>query len=304
MSALKQLKRSLTVVITRSLVIVLNIIPRSFGIFMFSWIGLVAWRLDAKDRHRIRRHLTMVYGDKLSAARKERIGRTFFINSAKNFVDFVRMQRYYKSEIADLIDVEGLEHFDRAHKKGKGIIGISGHIGNFELMAVFLAAQGYPIGVIGRRMYDDRMDQLLVGNREALGLTNFYTTDSPRRLLKWLAEGNVIGVLMDTDSFRVRSMLVPSFGRLSYTPVGHIMLAIRTGAELVPSFCVRTENNRYKLVFKPPIKYDPGSGTDEDIYRITLQCNQVIDKFIDEHPDQWIWLHNRWHTSPEDAANY
>lgn len=304
MSALKQLKRSLTVNFIRSMALFVNLIPRRIGLFIFSWLGLLAWWLDIKDRHRIRRHLSLVYKDGLSTSEKDKIGRAFFVNTAKNLVDLVRMRRYYKSEIANLIEVEGLEHFDRAYKKGNGLFGISAHIGNFEMTGAFLAAQGYSIGVIGRRMYDDRMDELLVDNREALGLKNFYTTDSPRKIMRWLADGKAVGVLMDTDSMRVRSMLVPSFNRLSYTPVGHIQLAFRTKAELVPSFCIRTENNRFKVLFKPPIEYDPGSGSEADIARVAGQCNRVIDQFILEHPDQWIWLHNRWHTSPEAAANY
>jgi KDO2-lipid IV(A) lauroyltransferase len=300
----KQLKRGLTVFLTRTLVIFLNIIPRRVGIFIFNWIGLAAWWLDVKDRQRINRHLTLVYGNNLTESKKREIGRSFFVNSARNFVDVVRMQRHYRTQIAGLIDAEGMAYFDQAYKAGKGLIGITGHIGNFELLAVYLAAQGYAIGVIGRKLYDERMDNLLVGNRESLGLTNFYTTDSPRRMLKWLNDGRAIGVLMDTDSHRVSSMLVPSFNRLSYTPVGHIRLALRTGAALVPLFCIRQPGDRYKVVIKPPIEYDPGTGSEEDIRRVTLQCNQVIDQFIDEHRDQWIWLHNRWHTSPEAAANY
>lgn len=304
MSFSKQLKRGLTVFLTRTLVIFLNIIPRRVGIAIFNWLGLAAWWLDVKDRQRINRHLTLVYGHHLTESKKREIGRLFFVNSARNFVDVVRMQRHYRKQIAGLIDAEGLEYFDRAYKAGKGLIGITGHIGNFELLAVYLAAQGYAIGVIGRKLYDERMDNLLVGNRESLGLTNFYTTDSPRRMLKWLNDGHAIGVLMDTDSHRVSSMLVPSFNRLSYTPVGHIRLALRTGAALVPLFCIRQPGDRYQVVIKPPIEYDPGTGSEEDIRRVTLQCNRVIDQFIDEHRDQWIWLHNRWHTSPEAAANY
>lgn len=304
MLTLKQLKRGLIVIIVRSMVRLVNLIPRRLGIFIFSWLGLLGWWLDAKDRHRIRRHLGLVYKDSLSTVEKDRIGRSFFVNSARNLVDVVRLQRHYQSEIADLIEVEGLENFDRAYKRGNGLIGISAHIGNFEMMGVFLASQGYSIGVIGRRMYDDRMDRLLVGNREALGLKNFYTTESPRKVLRWLADGKAIGVLMDTDSMRVRSRLLPSFNRLSYTPVGHIQMAFRTKAALVPSFCIRIENDRYKVIFQPALEYDPGRGSEADINRVARQCNRVIDKFIDEHRDQWIWIHNRWHTSPEAAANY
>ena len=261
-------------------------------------MGLAAWKLFPRDRFRIVRHLNLVYKDNLSLKEKNTISRNFFINSGKNLADVIRFKKHYRDEIKPKMTSEGLEYFDRAYKEGKGVFGVTGHIGNFELLAVFLAELGYDIAVIGREMYDNRIDKLLVENREAMNLTNISTTDSPRKLLGWLKDGKAVGVLIDTDSFRVRGMFIPAFGRLSNTPVGQTIIGLKTGAAFLPMACVRTADNNYKIIIKPPVEYIEGDISEDQVYQVTLKCTRALEEIIHQYPDQWIWLHNRWRTKP------
>lgn len=192
--------------------------------------------------------------------------------------------------------------FDAAYKRGKGLIGITGHIGNFELLAVYLANLGYRIAVIGREIYDVRLDNILVGNRESLGITNFATTETPRKVLSWLKAGGVLGVLIDTDSIRVRGEFVPFFGRLANTPIGQSLLGLKAGAAFVPAACLRTDDNRYRVVIKPEVRIQSSGNVEEDAYRMTAECTRALEELIEENKSQWIWLHNRWHTRPENTA--
>ncbi|MBN1212371.1 MAG: lysophospholipid acyltransferase family protein [candidate division Zixibacteria bacterium] len=295
---MKKFKRAAVYNLTRLLLFFFNIIPRRTAVFIGGWLGLAAWMLYSRDRFRILRHLSLVYKDRLSLKEKNIISRNFFINSGKNLADVIRFRKHYRTEIKPLVTVEGLEYFDRAYKAGRGLFGITGHIGNFELLAVHLADLGYKIAVIGREMYDNRLDKLLVDNREAMGLTNIPTTDSPRKLLSWLKDGGAVGVLIDTDSFRVRGMFIPTFGRLSNTPVGQTIIGLKTGAAFLPMFCLRTVDNRYKIIIKPPIDCIPRDTSEEQVYLVTLKCTKALEEIINLFPDQWIWLHNRWRTRP------
>ena len=294
---LQKIRRNLVYYFVRGSLIFFNIIPRSIALFIGGWLGVVAWSVLPKDRYRIDRHLRLIYGERYSGSQRREIGRKFFENSGRNLVDVMRLRRHFAKEISPLITVEGLDHFDLAYRAGKGLIGITGHIGNFELLAVYLASLGYDIAVIGREMYDSRINRILVENREAMGLTNIGTTESPKRFLKWLHEGKVIGVLIDTDSMRVRSELVPFLGRLSNTPVGPIMLGMKSGAAFVPAVCVRTAGDGYSVIVKPQIQYETTGDFDADVANVTLLCNRVLGEIVDRYPDQWIWLHNRWHTA-------
>lgn len=298
MAALKKFKRTVIYRFTRLVIFVFNALPRNAAVFIGGWIGLAAWYFFPKDRYKFMRNLSLVYKDSLTPNEKKNLSRNFFVNSGKNLAEVLRFRKYYHSQIKPLIEVEGLEHFDRAYKDGQGIIGITGHIGNFELLAVHIASLGYRIAVIGREMYDRRLDALLVENREAMGLVNIATTDSPRRALSWLKEGGALGVLIDTDSFRVRSMFIPAFGRLSHTPVGQTLLGLKTGAAFLPMACLRKPDNGYKIVIRPPVEYKAEETSEEAVYDVTLKCTKALEEIIDQNKDQWIWLHNRWHTKP------
>lgn len=299
--AFKQVKRTAVYYTIRGIIAFFNLIPRKIGIGIGAWLGLWVWMLDKPDRYKIDRHLKLAFGDELTHAQRRRIGRNFFINSGKNLVDVVRFKRHYVRQVKPLVTVEGLEHFDRAYKAGNGLIGITGHLGNFELLAVHMASLGYQIAVIGRELYDPRLDALLVDNRSAMGLTNLATTDSPKKYLSWLKEGRALGVLIDTDSHRVRSMMIPSFGRLANTPVGQTMIGLRAGAAFLPMACVRMPGDRYEIIVQPPLQYNLTGIEQVDTENVTSLCSKALDGLIRQNPDQWIWMHRRWRTKPPDT---
>ena len=298
----KRIKRDLVYSLVCACRFLFSLLPRGIALAKGGFLGWLAWRLLPSDRRKIDANLLRVYGDRLTRAERTRIGRQFFINSGKNLVDLFRFKRHFRSEIAPLVSVEGLEHFDRACKLGKGVIGVTGHIGHFELLAAYVASLGYEIAVIGREMYDPRLDRLLVENREAVGLTNFATTDSPKRILRWLQSGKVLGVLIDTDSGRIRGEFVPFFGIPANTPVGHALIGLKVGAAFVPMACVRTANNRYRIIACPAIELPIGLSPERAALEVTALCSKALEGIIDAHRDQWIWLHNRWNSRPPNNA--
>ncbi|RKX25793.1 MAG: hypothetical protein DRP47_09205 [Candidatus Zixiibacteriota bacterium] len=298
----KKLKRGTIYYLAKLVIAILNFVSRRFAQAIGAWIGLLAWRLSNRDRHRINRHLFIVYGDKLTASDRIRIGRDFFINSGKNLADVVRFRKHPPDKLKHLVTIEGLDHYHAALRKGKGIVGITGHIGNFEFLAAYMSSQGYKIAAIAREMYDRRFDKLLVANREMVGLTNFSTTESPRKLLRWLADNGTLGVLIDTDSHRVRGDFITWFGRPAYTPIGQTLIGLKAGAAFVPMVCVRTDEDRYHIIIRPEINILPTGNTDKDTRNVTQTCVWELEKIIDQYRSQWIWMHNRWHTRPEKTS--
>ena len=277
----------------------LNVMPRFCAIKFGAMFGYIAYLFTSKERATAHRTLKMVYGESLDESQRENIVKNLFLNFGRNLVEVFRFRKHYQRQIKKLIDIEGLEHFDSVYKRGKGVVAVTGHIGNFELLAVYFAGCGYKVAVIGREMYDKRLDDLLLENRTSMGLLNIATTDSPRRIMKALRDGYALGVLMDTDSMRVRSEFVPAFGKLSYTPVGQTILGLKAGAGFVPMACVR-EGKRYKVIVKPEIRIEPSGDFDRDVYNITAACTRSLEEIVDQYRDQWIWIHNRWLTRPVD----
>jgi KDO2-lipid IV(A) lauroyltransferase len=288
--------------LARSAEVTFNLVPRRLAVFVGAWMGLIAWRLLPREQHKVRRLLRLIFGEKLSVPERHNISRDLFVASGKNLADFLRLPKHFEREVKPLIAVEGIEHLDNAYKRGRGVIGVTGHLGNFELLAVYIASLGYRCAVIGRELYDPYLDSLLVRRRELAGLTNIATTDSPRRFLYWLKSGGIVGTLVDTDSFRIRSIMVPAFGRLSNTPVGPTMLGLRADAAFVPIACLRTDDNQYKVVVRPEIKIERTDDFEADVRQVTARCNLELEKLISIDLSQWIWFHNRWHTLPENSA--
>lgn len=296
---LQRIKNNLIYISAVCLKWLLNVMPRFCAIKFGAMFGHIAYLFTSKERATAHRALKMVYGESLDESQRENIIRNLFLNFGKNLVEVFRFRKHYHRQIKKLIDIEGLEHFDAVYKRGKGVVAVTGHIGNFELLAVYFAGCGYKVAVIGREMYDKRLDDLLLENRTSMGLLNIATTDSPRRIMKALRDGYALGVLMDTDSMRVRSEFVPAFGRLSYTPVGQSILGLKAGAGFVPMACVR-EGKGYKVIVKPEIRIEPSGDFDKDVYNITAECTRSLEEIIDRYRDQWIWIHNRWLTRPVD----
>jgi len=295
----KRIKRTLIFGIVSVVLWVFNAVPRSLAVYLGGWIGVAVWKLSGKERYKAERHLTLVYGDELTHRQKLEISRDFYINMGKNLADIFRFRKSYHSEIKPLIHTEGMDHLRAAFEGGRGVIGVTGHIGNFELLAAYLNDAGFEVGVIGRELYDKRLDKILVANRESVGLRNFSTTESPRHILAWLKSGKGLGVLIDTDSHRVRGEFIPAFGRWSYTPIGQTVLGLKTGCAFLPMACLREKNGTYRILIKPAINVEPSGHFETDVYNVTLACTRELEKIIRAHPDQWIWQHNRWRTSRE-----
>lgn len=298
----KRLKRASVRQLARSAEAAFNLVPRRLALFVGALMGLIAWRLLPREQHMVRRLLRLVLGDQLTAPQRHNISRDLFIASGKNLADFLRLPKYFEKEVKPLIAVDGIEHLDNAYKRGRGVIGVTGHLGNFELLAMYIASLGYRCAVIGRELYDPYLNRLLVRRRQLAGLTNIATTDSPRRFLSWLKSGGIVGTLVDIDSFRIRSIMAPAFGRLSNTPIGPTMLGLRAEAAFVPIACLRTDDNRYKVVVRPEIKIERTDDFEADVRCMTGRCNLELEKLIAIDLSQWIWYHNRWRTRPENSA--
>lgn len=299
----REFKRTLVYNVVKISAALLNTLPRSAALFFGAVLGNMVYVFSRRDRLKAQRNAYLAFGRELSQNQLKTLARKCFINMGKMAVDVIRIRRHYDDELRNLIDIEGLENLDPVYNKGHGVIVPTGHIGNFELLAVHFARMGYKVGVIGRRLYDPRFDELIRTGREQMGMKVFDTRQSPREMMRWLKDGGMLGVLMDTDSFRVRSMFIPVFGRLSHTPVGQSILALRTDTPVVPIICLRN-GSRYKIKVWPEIKIERTENFEHDVYNLTKECTRIWEKIVKENKDQWIWIHNRWHNRPEQPITY
>lgn len=277
-------------------------LPRENAVRFAGVVGEMAALIDTRERRLAERNLLRAYGDSLDQTRIRIVARECFVKIAKNAADVIRSRRWDEYELADMVrEVEGEEHFDEALRKGRGVIGLTGHVGNFELCAAwFSAVKKAPLSVLGRRLYDDRIDQMVIEHRERWGMENI-PTDSPKRIVEALREGRVLGVLMDLDSSRVAGYFVPFFGHPAKTAAGVITIGRRTRSPVVPIALFRRFDDYYKLVILPAFEIPYSENKERDVMEALTECNRALECLINIDPTQWAWIHDRWKSKPAKA---
>ena len=281
-----------------SLISFLNFLPRSTAIWLGGFLARLAYLIIRDARKRTITNLGLAFGERLGKKELHRLGAQVFSNLGKNVVDAVRLRKMSLEDLDKIIKIEGSEHFREAYQLGKGVIGLTGHIGNFELMAAYFSLKGYRTSVVGRELYDPRLDRLLVRNRETVNMENIPSSAGVKPIIRALRAGRLLGLLADQDSSRVRGVFVDFFGKPARTPAGPGLLAYKTGSPIVPMAILREGKNRYKIVVKPPLQLGFSGDREKDLADVIQEYTRVLESIIREHPAQWLWMHDRWRSRP------
>ena len=282
-----------------SIISLLNFLPRNVAITVGGIWGQLAFLVIRDARRRTVANLSLAFGDKTNEKELTGLACKVFQNLGKNVADAVRLKKMTWEYVEKITEIEGLEHLDRAYQAGKGVIGVTGHIGNFELLAAYFSLRGYKMSVVGRELYDPRLDRLLLRNRESVGLENIPSSAGVKPIMRALKAGRFLGVLADQDSSRVRGVFVNFFGRPARTPAGPGLLSYKTGSPIIPMAILRKSKNRYMIIVKPRVELSFSGDREKDLVDVTQKYTRVLESIIREYPAQWLWMHDRWKSKPE-----
>lgn len=234
-----------------------------------------------------------------SPTERERILHTLFRNLGWQLVEFSRMRRYTPESTKDWIRTDGLEHFLAAQARGKGVLVLTGHLGAWELSSFYHSLMGHPMGMVIRRLDNRLLDEYVNGIRCLHGNRVLHKDDFARALLTAMRSGQTVGILMDTNMTPPQGVFVKFFGIDACTASGLARVALKTGAAVLPGFCLwEEEEQRYVLHFGSELHFQHTNNIDQDILSATQQCNDVLESWIRRYPDQWLWIHRRWKTRP------
>ncbi len=201
-----------------------------------------------------------------------------------------------------LVTDDSLEHMDAARAAGKGVIVISAHMGNWELLA-WWGARNYPepLAVVGKRIRNPGLNRLVNDLRRRGGMEVIDRDDPPRRMLRHLARPGILGILPDQDVDVLAGEFLEFFGRPAYTSTGPAALSLASGAPMVPGFLLR-EGEKFLVRFAPPIFPSRERPKREEILRLTRAWSRAVEEAIRSRPEQWAWFHRRWASTPETVA--
>ena len=212
--------------------------------------------------------------------------------------EFFDIPRLTKENIAAQVETEGLENCWKALEKGQGLLLFSAHFGNWELEAAAAALLIKPAVVIYRPLDSPLLDHLVLRVRSATGNIPLAKEHAMRPMLRALKQNGILGILIDQNVDWYEGVFVDYFGRPACTTDGLALLALHTGAPVLPAYIVRLPDGRYRLVFGPEVEVIRTGDRDADVLANTQRFTKVIEQIVRRYPDQWLWVHQRWKTQP------
>lgn len=260
--------------------------------------GLIMLLFQSRQRM-ADRNLAATFPD-MTAPQRRRVRVASVQNICCTMLELFKLPAISPAELADLVDVEGVEHLQAALAQGRGLIILTAHYGNWELLGAWLAQQVPEIYVIARDAAHNLTANLINQARASHGL-QVVDRDNVRQMLRVLNAGSVLGILPDQHSLR-GGVLVDFLGRPAWSFTGTALLAQRSGAIIVPHFCWRTPEGRFRVQIQPPLELVETGDRQADALTNTRLILAVIEEQIYRQPEPWLWLHNRWKTHAEAEA--
>jgi len=276
-----------------------RLLPRLVGIGLMRVVGRLLFLVATSLRRRTITHLTMAFGEEMPPREIVGLARRVFLHFSTVLVDILRLPNLTRPALDGLITAQGREYIDQAMAGGRGVILLTGHFGNWELLGAWAARCGYPLKVVGRPLFDEQIDRLLVAIRNRAGYTNIARGKGTREIIRSLRAGEPLGILIDQDT-KVPGVFVNFFGRPTHTPVGAVQLAMKLGVDIVPAFMYLRPDLTYGIECGPPIVVERTGNLEEDLFNTTQRCSDVYERIIRHFPEQWVWMHKRWKTRPEE----
>lgn len=292
----RKLKYTLLVSLVKSLIWISSWMPRSWLHFIFSGLGRMAYALVKGERRKTISNIKIGYPEK-SDEECRVFAKEVFVNLGKNYADLAKgLSIKSKEQYRRIIRIEGEEHFQKAFDKGKGVIALGCHLGAFELYGTYCGLH-YPAVGVGARLKNESLDRLLVENRTSRGIDYTHRGENTLKMVRALKQGKVVIMLIDQDTDKVKNVFVDFYGKKAATPIGAALLAIKTGASVVP-MAMSLQDGKQVLTIKPEISLELSGDEEKDIQVNTQRFSDSLEDFIQEYPTQWVWVHERWKTQP------
>jgi KDO2-lipid IV(A) lauroyltransferase len=214
-------------------------------------------------------------------------------------LELIKFGSYSPEQMLAAADVEGEDRFRQACRLGRGVLFFTGHFGYWELQAMSHALTAEPISALARPLDNPYLHSMLEDIRTSTGNTVIYRQGAVRRMLRELAAGRGIAVLID-QHLHSDAIRVGFFRRPAATTTALAALALRTGAPVIPVFALPQPHGRYRFIYEHPVE-PPHAGTPDAIREFTQRCTDVLEMYVRRHPELWMWMHRRWRDDPGDG---
>ena len=277
---------------------IIGILPRPLARVFAIAISRLVYLFHVRLRQVGMRNLEMAFPEKSEKERK-RILRAEFTSLGRQLAELCQFPRYTPENIDEVVIYEQLGNYERAYERRKGVLFLTAHFGGWELSAFAHSLHGHRVNIVMRPMDNPYLDGMLQSYRTMHGNKVVPKDDFVRGLLAAMKAGETVGILMDTNMTPPQGVFVDFFGIPACTASGLARIALRTDAAVVPGFTIWDESLRkYRLRFDPALELVRTGDLEADIVTNTQNFTKVIEGYVRQYPEQWLWVHRRWKTRP------
>lgn len=223
----------------------------------------------------------------------ELIIRQNFRNLGKSFVEVVKIYYGLGEHIIKNVEIKGIENFKKAHKKGAGIVFVTGHCGNWELVGLPLSINLTKINVVVRPIDNPYLNRLIVTTREKYGNSMIYKKGALKKILSSLKRNEAVGILMDQSVIISEGVIIDFLGKKAYTMKIPAIIARKTGSPVLPVF-IRRVKGGHRIEIGKEIELDKSEDSDKAVLNDTIRFTGYIEAYIKQNPSEWLWIHRRW----------
>ncbi|MBI3074065.1 MAG: lysophospholipid acyltransferase family protein [Deltaproteobacteria bacterium] len=254
-------------------------------------LGLLWHALIPVRRRHVRASIRACLGYDTRTARQ--VARRVYRNLGVNALEFLRLPLLRDPRaVKDFIDTRELTKVDALLARGRGLLVLTAHFGNWELLAASQALAGYEIAVVTKTMKATRINAFWMKHRAQTGLSLLPASGSGRALIETLKRGASVGFVLDQHT--PGGVVVDFFGRPAATTSGLARLHEISGAPLVPAFLVRTDLCSHRILIGDEIPFTREATREQTVCTMTQKYTHALEAMVRAHPDQWLWLHRRW----------
>jgi len=280
------------------LIKILGILPRPLARACGAGLAWIIYVFHVRLRQVGMRNLALAFPQKARAERA-RILRGEFTSLGRQLAEVCRFPKYTPENVDEVVVYDGFENYERARARGKGVLFLTAHFGGWELSAFAHSLHGHPMYIVVRAMDNVYLDRLILQYRTLHGNRIVEKDDFVRGLLAAMKAGEEVGILMDTNMTPPQGVFVNFFGIPACTASGLARIALRTDAAVVPGFTIwDAQLGKYRLRFDPALELIRAGDLEADIAANTQRFTSVIEDYVRNYPDQWLWVHRRWKTRP------
>lgn len=273
----------------------INLLPEGFALWCGKQLGSLFFHLDWERRKVALENLRIAFAGEKSERELRAIARGTFQNLGMMAVEFFRIPKMDVETFKKRVKIEKLEQALNLLTKGKGMLLLLSHFGNWEMMGIMSKLIGDSIMVIAKPMKKNkRIDQFITKIRNAAGLEVVSSIKASRTVIKALSQNRVVGILIDQRAKRSEGVWADFFGKKAPTTPGLAVLAMKTGAPVVPVFMVRNGFGKHRLIIQEPLDLVHTGDIKKDVEANTQLFNHTLESMIRQYPDQWFWVHRRW----------